>query len=225
MDGAAGPRAPSPRVMPATPPRTRVLYGDVATGRDRIKRHRGCAIAGVTVDTTSGEDLISVVREAFASWVELLGAQLRATRLSTERPTARAARSRFRRAQVLMSSANDIEPFDVPRFQAQKNLAVETKGWEYFSPLLWLELNHRVKPLGDVRVRQALSMAIDREFVLKRLWFGTGRVATGPIASTTRFHDPAIKLAAFDPAKAMALLDEAGLKPGPDGRFASTSNI
>jgi peptide/nickel transport system substrate-binding protein len=119
--------------------------------------------------------------------------------------------------EVLMSGANDIEPFDVPRFQTQANLEVETAGWEYFSPVMWVELNHRVKPLGDVKVRQALSMALDREFILKRLWFGIGKVATGPVASTTRFHDPSVKLAPFDVAKANALLDEAGYKPDSDG--------
>ncbi len=119
--------------------------------------------------------------------------------------------------QVQLTSASDIEPFDVPRFQQQPNLTLSAKGWELFSPLSWLELNHRVKPLGDVRVRQAMSMAIDRDFVLKRLWFGIGKVATSPIASTTRFYDPASKLASRDVKAANALLDEAGLKPDANG--------
>ena len=33
--------------------------------------------------------------------------------------------------QVQMTAANDIEPFDVPRFREQPNLEVTTKGWEY----------------------------------------------------------------------------------------------
>ena len=119
--------------------------------------------------------------------------------------------------QVLMSAANDIEPFDVPRFQQQPNLKVETAGWEYFSPLLWIDLNHRVKPLGDVRVRQAISMALDRDFILRRLWFGVGKAATGPVASTTRFFDPSVRLAPHDVKAAIALLDEAGWKPDADG--------
>jgi peptide/nickel transport system substrate-binding protein len=120
--------------------------------------------------------------------------------------------------QVQLTSASDIEPFDVPRFQAMPNLTVSTKGWEMFSPLMWIELNHRVKPLDDVRVRNAISMAIDREFLLKRLWFGVGKVATGPIASTTKFYDPAVaKLPKYDPKAAAKLLDEAGLKPDSNG--------
>ena len=119
--------------------------------------------------------------------------------------------------QVQMTAANDIEPFDVPKFRAQPNLQVTTKGWEYFSPLMWLELNHRTKPLDDVRVRQALSHAIDRDFVLRRLWFGVGKPATSPVASTTRFYDPASKLPGYDPKAASALLDAAGLKPDARG--------
>jgi len=64
-------------------------------------------------------------------------------------------------------------------------------------------------------------MAIDRNFILQRLWFGLGKVATGPVASTTRFYDASAKLPPFDVNKAKALLDEAGHKPNGQGiRFA-----
>jgi peptide/nickel transport system substrate-binding protein len=119
--------------------------------------------------------------------------------------------------KVQLTGASDIEPFDVPRFRAKKNLDVSTAGWEYFSPLSWIEINHRVKPLNDVKVRQAISLAVDREFLVKKLWFGLGKVASGPVASTTRYYDPALKPLPHNVAKAKALLDEAGLKPGSDG--------
>ena len=119
--------------------------------------------------------------------------------------------------QVLMSAASDIEPFDVPRFRDQANLEVETAGWQYFAPLMWLEINHRVKPMDDARVRQAMSMALDRNFILNRLWFGTGKVATSPVSSVTRYFDPGVKLAPHDVKQANALLDEAGVKPDANG--------
>jgi peptide/nickel transport system substrate-binding protein len=119
--------------------------------------------------------------------------------------------------QVQITEENDIEPFDVPRFRAQPNLTVDLEGWEYFAPVSWVELNHRVKPLQDVRVRQAMSHALDRNFIVNRLWFGTARVATSPVASATRFHDPSAKLQAFDPGAAKQLLDAAGLKPNAQG--------
>lgn len=119
--------------------------------------------------------------------------------------------------QVQLTASGDIEPFDIPRFRAQPNLDMTTKGWELFSPLSWFELNHRVKPLDDVRVRRAISYAIDREFILRRLWFGVGKVATSPVASTTRFFDKSVHLEKHDPKAAIALLDEAGLKPDANG--------
>ncbi|MBL8671543.1 MAG: ABC transporter substrate-binding protein [Alphaproteobacteria bacterium] len=123
--------------------------------------------------------------------------------------------------QAQLAAFNDIEPFDVPRFRAMPNMEVTSRGWEYFAPLSWIEINHRVKPLDDPRVRQAMSHAIDRKFILDRLWFGVGKAATSPIASGTRFHDPSVKLQAFDPRAASGLLDAAGLKPGADGvRFS-----
>jgi peptide/nickel transport system substrate-binding protein len=120
-----------------------------------------------------------------------------------------------------MTQGSDIEPFDLPRFRALPNLTVATGGWEYSSPLSWVEINHRVAPLGDPRVRRAMSMAIDRDFILNKLWFGLGKVATGPVASTTKFYDPSAKLPGYDLTGAAALLDAAGLKPNAQGvRFS-----
>lgn len=123
--------------------------------------------------------------------------------------------------QVQMTQFNDIEPFDVPRFQAMPNLALATGGWELFSPLSWIEINHRIKPLDDVRFRRAMAHAVDRNFITQRLWFGVGRPATSPISSTTRFHDPAVKMPDYNPREAQAILDGMGLRPNADGVRAS----
>ncbi len=92
------------------------------------------------------------------------------------------------------------------------------RGYETVSPISWLEINQRVGPLGDKRFRQAMMHAIDREFIVKNIFFGLGRVANGPINSTTRFYDrKALKTYPFDPKQAEALLDQMGLKPDGAG--------
>lgn len=76
-------------------------------------------------------------------------------------------------------------------------------------------LEHEV--LQDLRVRQAIAHAIDREQILEQVIFGQGRVATGPIYSQMTFaYTPDVTQYARDVAKANALLDEAGKAPGAD---------
>jgi peptide/nickel transport system substrate-binding protein len=60
-------------------------------------------------------------------------------------------------------------------------------------------------------------MAIDRAFIVNRLWFGVGKPATNPIASTTRFHDSSVRLPGFNVAAANALLDQAGFPRNAQG--------
>ncbi len=122
---------------------------------------------------------------------------------------------------VMQSQYNDIEPFDVARLAKLPNLTMTKKGYEFVAPLMWLELNTREAPLNDKRFRQAMMFAIDREFIRDKIWFGLGRVATGPINSVTKYYDPNVPKYPYDPKKAAALLDEMGLKPGANGVRAS----
>jgi peptide/nickel transport system substrate-binding protein len=84
-----------------------------------------------------------------------------------------------------------------------------------------LVLNVRNKPLSDVKVRQALFTAIDREFIRQSVFLGLGSVQKNAIDSRIPWaHDPDVdlsKLYPFDPAKAAKVLDEAGLHPDANG--------
>lgn len=80
------------------------------------------------------------------------------------------------------------------------------------------------RPLNDLRVRRAIAMAIDRQFIVDRVYFGQGRPATGPISHLlTWAYTPDVRQYPHDVTAAAHLLDEAGLKVGPGGeRFAIT---
>ena len=79
-------------------------------------------------------------------------------------------------------------------------------------------LNERTVPaFADVRVRRALLHALDRELYAKTILDGLASVAHGPIQPVSWAYTNAIRTYAFDPAKARALLDEAGWTVGPNG--------
>jgi peptide/nickel transport system substrate-binding protein len=59
--------------------------------------------------------------------------------------------------------------------------------------------------------------------VLKSLSTGAIKVSTGPIHSASPFYSVDVERYAYDPGKAAALLDAAGLKPGPDGKRLALS--
>ncbi len=132
-------------------------------------------------------------------------------------PDSQSRAAAVQNGQVELCQGSDIEPFDIPRLRKVATLEVTTKGYEYYGPMLWVDLNNRIKPLDDARVRRAICMALDRDFVVNRLWFGVGRMATGPFASSTRYYNPKARIPFFDLKGANQLLDEAGLKPNADG--------
>ncbi|KAA5614186.1 peptide ABC transporter substrate-binding protein [Rhodovastum atsumiense] len=71
--------------------------------------------------------------------------------------------------------------------------------------------------LADLRVRRALLHAIDRQTVVKRLFEGKQPVADTWVNPLNPNYAPGAATYAYDPARAKALLAEAGWKPGPDG--------
>lgn len=81
----------------------------------------------------------------------------------------------------------------------------------------FLDLNHRNPMFEDVRVRRAISYAIDRKTIVKTLFKGWGTIANSPFHPTSWAYKKDVTLYDGDPEAARRLLDEAGWKPGPDG--------
>lgn len=70
---------------------------------------------------------------------------------------------------------------------------------------------------ADKRCRQALMHALDRQRIIDDLWNGAAEIAHSNIPPSSQYHKADLKQYEFDPAKAMALLDEAGWTVGADG--------
>ncbi len=72
-------------------------------------------------------------------------------------------------------------------------------------------LNTQRPPLDDLRVRQALLYATDRQAIVTTVFGDTSPAAYGPLSAVTLGYDPSVRnLYPHDPARAAALLDEAG---------------
>lgn len=125
-------------------------------------------------------------------------------------PDAASRAVAYETGKVDILPGGSVENFDVPRLTAMDNTCVTDKGWEFFGPHSWLWMNTRQGPMADARIRRAVMHAMDRQFALDALWNGLGKIATGPVSSSTRFYSEDVPSLDYDPEKAKALLKEAG---------------
>lgn len=81
----------------------------------------------------------------------------------------------------------------------------------------FLGLNLLDTRFQDVRVRQAISHAIDKPAIIASVLMGLGSESTGPYPPEAWYFSPNASFFAYDPAKARELLESAGWRKGPDG--------
>ncbi|MBM4286200.1 MAG: peptide-binding protein [Deltaproteobacteria bacterium] len=82
---------------------------------------------------------------------------------------------------------------------------------------VYLGYNLEDRRFADKRVRQALSHAINRQEIIKGVLLGLGQEAIGPYKPGTWFYNPDVPRFPYDPARAKALLAEAGWQPNAAG--------
>lgn len=80
-----------------------------------------------------------------------------------------------------------------------------------------IDLNLENPILADRRVRQALILSADRAQIVARLFDNRQPVAHSNVNPLDGVHDNGVRQWPFQPARARALLEEAGWRPGPDG--------
>ncbi|MFD1507847.1 ABC transporter substrate-binding protein [Lacimonas salitolerans] len=125
---------------------------------------------------------------------------------------------------LLISMQNgdaDMYPFmagsqEIRRLQEADHLTITDQGYAAVGPINWLAFNTKSEKLSDVRVRQAISYAIDREFITKALHRGVSTVQRGPIIESSPFFEADIETYDVDLDKAQALMAEAGFADGMD---------
>ncbi|HEX2924606.1 MAG TPA: ABC transporter substrate-binding protein [Chloroflexota bacterium] len=109
--------------------------------------------------------------------------------------------------------ANDVPPEEAGRLEKGKDtVLLRQSGLRTF----WMEMNLNLDIFKDVRVRQALNYAVDKEAIVKNLFLGYAKVLDSPAASTIQGYKKAGDYA-FDPSKAKQMLAQAGWTPGPNG--------
>jgi peptide/nickel transport system substrate-binding protein len=133
-------------------------------------------------------------------------------------PDAAARAAAIEKGEVQYATFNPVSFREVERLAKLPSLKVDTRGYDWLSPVLYLDFNVENLYLKDVRVRQAIAFALDKEALGKVVWYGYGKPAVSPVPTAlTAFHDASVPKYPFDLKKAEALLDEAGFKRGPDG--------
>lgn len=128
-----------------------------------------------------------------------------------------------------------MPPVDLPRLAADPNL--QTWTGITIPALYFMFINTNTPGLDDVRVRQALMYAIDREQIVEQAQGGLGQAGSGPFGAGFAYAYSAATdyrtLYPYDPDKAKALLAEAGVTglklrfvyDSARGAFAAAGNI
>jgi peptide/nickel transport system substrate-binding protein len=101
-----------------------------------------------------------------------------------------------------------LSPDAVKRLEQDPNLQVKAFPG---SNVVLLTLNTASPPLDNVKVRQAIAYAIDRESLVKNLLLGFGKIAHSIIPEESWSYSTG-QTYSYDPAKAKQLLKEAGVR-------------
>ena len=133
-------------------------------------------------------------------------------------PDRAAAAGALEAEEIDLAAFSAVPLADLDRISKVPGLTVISKGYEALTYQLVVEINHRRKELANLKVRQAIAHAIDRDFVVKTIFLGYAKTSTGPVPRyDSQFYTDDVPSYPFDVAKANALLDEAGYERGKDG--------
>lgn len=108
------------------------------------------------------------------------------------------------------------EPATISALEEDPNVSVHDV---ILNSLVYLGFNFQKSPLDELKVRQAIGMAINKSEILENALGGVGEIAFSPLAPSLPGFDPNLKdlELPFDLDASKALLEEAGFAQGEDG--------
>lgn len=108
---------------------------------------------------------------------------------------------------------------NIPQEDMESIEALDNVNVVYGSPVTNQSVFIQTENIPDVRVRQALVYAIDRQKIVDELLKGHGEVVEGFLSSASPYYDDSITPYGYDPEKAKELLAEAGWDGSQTLRF------
>ncbi|MBY8974706.1 ABC transporter substrate-binding protein [Rhodobacteraceae bacterium NNCM2] len=137
-------------------------------------------------------------------------------------PDASTRTAAMENGEVMYGAYGAIPNIDAVRLRDMDGFAVTTDGYSMINPMALIEFNTTTAPFDNPAVRKAVSLALDREFLIENIWFGYGKPATSALSSN--FEAVGLYKAGMpnypatgDIEAAKAVLDAAGITPDADG--------
>lgn len=141
-------------------------------------------------------------------------------------PDASTRTAAMENGEVHYGAYGAIPNVDVVRLREMDGIGVTTDGYAMINPMALIEFDVTEPPFDEKAIRQAISLAIDRQFLIDNIWFGYGKPATSALSSNfaaTGLYAEGMPNypANADVQAANALLDEAGIEADTNGVRAS----
>ncbi|MEM0922722.1 MAG: ABC transporter substrate-binding protein [Pseudomonadota bacterium] len=137
-------------------------------------------------------------------------------------PDASTRTAAMENGEVMYGAFGAIPNIDAVRLRDMDGFSVTTEGYAMINPVSLIEFDTTEPPFNNPAMRKAISLALDRQFLIDNIWFGYGKPATSALSSnfaaTGLYKDPMPNYVAnADIEAAKAMLDAAGITADGDG--------